>query len=147
MTSLVLSVASLIVSIVAVAISLSQARLAKRESDRSRPNVKLSAIFTDHLARGSVHETARAVLISVSNTGREETELASLFITSERTILVGTNNRFPDGGPALPYRIAGHSQQHWEIDASAVEEAANAVTITARFGHGEHQSLVVTKDP
>ncbi|MGW7385184.1 hypothetical protein [Streptomyces sp. NPDC054794] len=141
MTSLALSIASLVVSIVAVAISLSQALLAKRESSRSRPNVKVLGVFGDGFIRGG--QPMRALLLYVFNTGREETELSNVNITSANVTLVGAYSLF--AGPPLPCRIPGHSMQTWTFDASAVEDAATAVTVHAEFGHGENKTLLVTK--
>ncbi|WP_406187938.1 hypothetical protein [Streptomyces anulatus] len=147
MTSLILSIASLLVAVVAVVISLSQARLTKREFQRARPNIALSAIFTDNLAhrRGA---RARAVCATLSNTGREDTEVASIWVYSERTTLNGTHNRLgTDGsaGPALPCRIGGHSQLFWMIDAAAIEAEASEVTVVIKLGHGETLSQQVQK--
>ncbi|RLV67642.1 hypothetical protein STAN_3166 [Streptomyces sp. CBMAI 2042] len=146
MTSLILSIASLVVAVAAVMISLSQTRLAKRESQRARPNVALHAVFTDHLARPEGR--ARAVCVSLSNTGREDTEVASIWIYSERTMLNGNHARLgadDEAGPALPCRIGGHSQLYWTIDASPIEAEASKVTVVIKLGHGETLSKEVPK--
>ncbi|MEV4918637.1 hypothetical protein AB0K47_17700 [Streptomyces tirandamycinicus] len=141
---LILSIASLIVAVIAVAISLSQARLAKRESERARPNVAMSAFFTDNLAHAA-GSRVRAVGVSIKNTGREDTELASIWIYSERTMLNGTHNRLADKDPTLPHRINGHSETQWIFDGTNIEDDASEVTVVAKLGHGETLSVRASK--
>ncbi|MET8058649.1 hypothetical protein [Streptomyces microflavus] len=145
MTSLILSIASLVVAVVAVVISLSQVRLTKRDSQRAKPNIALKSLFTDNLAHGG--ERARAVCVTLNNTGREDTEVASIWIYSGRTMLNGTHNRLgvDEAGPTLPCRIGGHSQLYWTIDASNIEAEASEVTVVIELGHGETVSQQVKK--
>ena len=141
MLAISLSIVSLAISSTAVTISIMQARLSRREANRSKPNIAATCLFTDVLYHAG-KEKVKAVTVSVKNTGKEETDVSSLYVRDgDRLWVNGANCLLSDGGPVIPFRLNGHSQVSWIVDAAMVN--VDKVTVEIGFGHGEKISRVI----
>ncbi len=83
---------------------------------------------------GGIEGARPGALLTLSNTGRESTEVGMILLTFADGMLNGGNSR--RDGPPLPYTLVGHSGQTWTIDLSEHWQAAESCHITVRLGHG-----------
>ncbi|MGD0321715.1 MAG: hypothetical protein ABSC00_08970 [Acidimicrobiales bacterium] len=139
-TPLWLGVLTLLIAISAVGVSYWQGRATVREQRRIRPNISISVEFHNNIV-GATEGVIRGFIVSVANTGREDSEVESIIIASARTILNG-QNLIVGGGSVIPYRLQGHSAVSWIIDGRQFPE--DEAVVTVRLGHGEVVERTVT---
>src|SRR4051794_2556598 len=99
-TSLATDVLPLVLTTLAIAISIWGTAIAARDSRRTRPRIEVSAAYTDKLVTGPDRAFTTAILLSVSNTGTESTQVGGLwFQTPEMTFGLNGMNAISDGPP------------------------------------------------
>jgi hypothetical protein len=142
-TPLWLGVLGLALAAGALAVSATQALGERAERRRSRPNVTLSAYFT-RLYRPTLSADGyvRGFIVTINNTGSEDSELVQLAIQRDLGEEMGgcsAYSGFEDyvlEGPPIPsYRLRGHSSVMWVIDGRQWDYDDGVVY--AQLGHGE----------
>lgn len=138
-----------IVAVAAAAVASVQVAEARRlrrdqvaENARARPSIQVNAVFGDNIYFSST--PVKGVWVTVTNTGRADTNLTFLHISGETatgSIAINGLNSLVDATGGLPKsgvyarRVAGYSTESLLVKAETV--TSDEVQVSMQFGHGE----------
>lgn len=128
------------ISLLALAVSGTQAYLSNRERKRAMPSVEMSAAYIEQMLMGDLTKPLKVISLSFQNRGREATNITSLEIfSSGGTIVTGFNMLLDDNGHPVAHEdrdepLPGFGRRHLYVDASVIQ--GNEVLVVAGFGHG-----------
>lgn len=139
-------------SLIALAVALSQFFINRAERKRVMPTVAMHAMYTDKMYIGGINEFRTVVSIQLENRGREDTTVTGLAVcSSDRTIVVDGFSSLLDpatGERAKPdatnERLPGFTTRGYYVDASMME--GTEVVVEARLGHGEEIHVHATRN-
>lgn len=148
-TPIWLTITTLAVSGLALAVSALQYLTNRAESMRVRPDIRMSVLYSDHIQLGAP-TLLKLVAVDVWNKGREATKIEQLWAFGDSSALNGLNN-LVDGTTGIRLTrlehqrvsrtIEGFSSESFYIDGNAVDE--ERFTVMATFGHGLSITQVV----
>lgn len=125
-----LAVVSIVIALLALAVSILRSRADSKEQRRHHPNVEATATFVSNLISGKF--SGKAIVLSISNTGLEPTTVEFVLLTTDHSGVNGQHKVID--GPPIPHRLDGHSGESWGIDAGLID--VPNVTIAVTLGHG-----------
>lgn len=135
---------SLLISLVAVSISVAQLRSNARESRRNLPTIRALVRYWDPDADTKVRGD-RGIYINVTNLGKTATQIDPGWLAtakgaraadgSQAAIAIPAHLKGDNNSP-IPVRLEGYSTASWAVDPGDVQ-LGEAVAVTIYTGHGE----------
>lgn len=131
-------ITTLVIALLALAVSSLQFATNRIEQKRSRPNIKCEIVYGEKFYLGGP-EPQRAVAVNVQNLGAEATKLNFLGVSTENSLVNGLNCLLDRTGKRIQSEeyartIEPYSSAGFHVDASMID--ADEVHVTASFGHG-----------
>jgi uncharacterized protein YneF (UPF0154 family) len=140
-TPLWLGILTLVISFMAVLVSVWIGRAQIGEQLRMRPHVSMSCTYCTHVY--SAAGDHKSIMVDVSNAGGQATDVGSIIVTAPQMTLNGGNLLLDGPGP-IPYRLDAHSTASWVVDARMFGPTEAVVKVS--LGHGVVLTEAITLD-